>query len=56
LKEPLPFSQGGFDLTSRPGLGIDFDEEALLKRPPKPYRGVSALYDASVEPGSGSGY
>ncbi len=56
LKEPLPFSGGCFDLTGRPGLGIDFDEEALLKRPPKPYRGVSALYDASVEPGSGSGY
>jgi hypothetical protein len=56
LKEPLSFSKGCFDLPTRPGLGIDFDEKALLKRPPKQYRGVAVLYDASAEPGSGSGY
>jgi len=56
LKEPLSFSKGCFDLPARPGLGIDFDEGALLKRPPKPYRGVAVLYNASAQPGSGSGY
>jgi hypothetical protein len=55
-KEPLSFSKGCFDLPTRLGLGIDFDEGALLKRPPKLYRGVAVLYDANAEPGSGSGY
>jgi galactonate dehydratase len=56
LIEPLVFSKGAFDLPARPGLGVDFNEDALLKRPPKRYRGVANLYDANVEPGSGSGY
>lgn len=56
LKEPLPFSRGNFDLPAGPGLGIDFNEEALRRRPPQHYRGVGSLYDAGVEPGAGSGY
>lgn len=36
LKEPFFFQQEGFfELPSRPGLGVDFDEVALTKRPYK---------------------
>ena len=56
LKEPIAFSDSCFDLPARPGLGIDIDESALMKRPPQKHKGVSLLYDASVDPGEGSGY
>jgi galactonate dehydratase len=56
LKEPISFSGGVFDVLAKPGLGIEFNEEALSKRPPKPYAGCGPLYDPDVAPGSGSGY
>jgi galactonate dehydratase len=49
LKEPLMVKDGYIPLPNKPGLGIELDEEAIRKFPPRPWRrGFEFREDGSV--------
>lgn len=49
LKEPLMVKEGYLALPEKPGLGIELNEEAIRKYPPKPWRrGFEFRADGSV--------